>query len=102
MKTADSTPNASDAKWKTGLARPRSSRISDVGEAEAHQREQALLDMARGVGQRVAAVERMADLEEHQQRREQHAERVADAHGQIVALALQHVPAARKASAGTP
>ena len=85
MKTADSTPNASEAKRKTGLARPRSSRISDVGEAEAHQREQALLDMARGVGQRIAAVERVADLEEHEQAGEQHAERVADARGQVLA-----------------
>ena len=85
MKTADSTPNASEAKRKTGLARPRSSRISDIGEADAHQREQALLDVARGVGERIAAVERVADLEEHEQRREQHAERVADAGGKVVA-----------------
>ena len=58
-----------------------------VGEAEAHQREQPLLDVARGVGQRIAAVERVADLEEHQQRREQHAERIAHARGEVFALA---------------
>jgi len=37
-----------------------------VGEAEAHEGKEALLDMPRGIGQRIAAVERMADLEEHQ------------------------------------
>ena len=74
----------------------------DIGEAEAHQREQPLLDMARGVGQRVAAVERMADLEEHQQRPQtaRQGRRRCARPGSSRSRLEHDSPAARKASAG--
>ena len=87
MKTAESDAERQRRETEDGIGAAEIEAHEHVGEAEAHQREQPLLDVAGGVGQRIAAVERVADLEEHQQRREQHAQRIADAHGQVLALA---------------
>src|SRR6516165_6488662 len=42
----------------------------DIGEAEAHEGKQTLLDVTGSVGEWVAAIERVVDLEKHQKRGE--------------------------------
>src|SRR5207249_4130488 len=85
-------PESQRGEMEDGIAAAEVEPHQDVGEAEAYEGEQALLDMARGVGQRIAAVERMANLEEHQQPSQQHAEGVAQAGGKVLALGLENMP----------
>ena len=93
-------PESQRGEMEDGVGAGKVEPHQHVGEAEAHEGEQALLDMARGIGQRIAAVERVADLEEHQQPGQQHAERIAQAGGEIVALGLEDVAGGKEGERG--
>ena len=68
--------------------------------SETGQGKETLLDVSRDGSQRIAIVEGMADLEEHEQGGEQEAERVADAHGEVFCLALEDVAGSQKCDGG--